>query len=306
MEKINIAELLKNCPSGMELDCALFDNVILSRIDLDFECDYPIRIETKGGCLMDLTKYGTYTNEEEAKCLIFPKGKNTWEGFVPPYQFKDGDIISNGTFIAIFCKTDRPDTSFTRDVLYYRCWYNCRYNTFKAKIDFGIGSIDNYRLATEKEKQRLFDAIAENDYHWDAKTKTLERLLKFKVGDRVKKKDSNEDIVLITDIADNYYIVETKYGMEVTISISIQDEYELVPNKFNINTLKPFKSEVLIRTENSDIWEGDIFVRYDKNATINKFHCIGGWYEKCIPFEGNEWLLGTTNDCNNYYKTWEK
>lgn len=27
MERINIAELLRNCPKGMELDCMLWDNV---------------------------------------------------------------------------------------------------------------------------------------------------------------------------------------------------------------------------------------------------------------------------------------
>ena len=26
----------------------------------------------------------------------------------------------------------------------------------------------------------------------------------------------------------------------------------------------------------------------------------------CIPFEGNELLLGTTDDCSEYYKTWEE
>ena len=28
MEKINIAELLKDCPKGMELDCILFNNSV--------------------------------------------------------------------------------------------------------------------------------------------------------------------------------------------------------------------------------------------------------------------------------------
>lgn len=32
--KINIAELLKDCPSGMELDCTLFDNVRFSEVRL--------------------------------------------------------------------------------------------------------------------------------------------------------------------------------------------------------------------------------------------------------------------------------
>ena len=30
----------------------------------------------------------------------------------------------------------------------------------------------------------------------------------------------------------------------------------------------------------------------------------GGKWEHCIPYEGNEHLLGTTNDCDEFYKTW--
>ena len=30
----------------------------------------------------------------KSKCVIFPKGKTTWEGFVPPCKFKDGDILT--------------------------------------------------------------------------------------------------------------------------------------------------------------------------------------------------------------------
>ena len=30
--KINIAELLKDCPQGMELDCTMFDNVVFDEV----------------------------------------------------------------------------------------------------------------------------------------------------------------------------------------------------------------------------------------------------------------------------------
>lgn len=96
MEKINVAELLKGCPKGMELDCTMFINpVTLVEVINDDPDFYPITIVTHKGTLMTLTKYGTYLSEEEedAKCIIFPKGKTTWEGFVPPCQFKDGECV---------------------------------------------------------------------------------------------------------------------------------------------------------------------------------------------------------------------
>lgn len=82
-----------------------------------------------------------------------------------------------------------------------------------------------------------------------------------------------------------------------------QDNYELDPNKFDITTLKPF-DKVLIRSHNSDIWECDLFSSYNPNCS-NKFHCVGAWYDICIPYIGNEHLLGTTRDCDEFYKNWE-
>ena len=46
MEKINVAELLKDCPKGMELDCTLWDNVVFDHIDM--KSDYPIHIKKMG------------------------------------------------------------------------------------------------------------------------------------------------------------------------------------------------------------------------------------------------------------------
>jgi hypothetical protein len=84
-KKINIVKLLKNCPKGMELDCAMYENCTLVEVD---ETDlYPIIIEGAGFTLR-FSKYGQTVIRKDAKCVIFPKGKTTWEGFVPP--FKDG------------------------------------------------------------------------------------------------------------------------------------------------------------------------------------------------------------------------
>ena len=90
--KINVAELLKDCPKGMELDCVMYDNVEF--VEIVDSTDYPIVIKTKSGFSTGLTKYGQNVTIDDAKCVIFPKGKTTWEGFIPPRQFKDGDILS--------------------------------------------------------------------------------------------------------------------------------------------------------------------------------------------------------------------
>ena len=37
MEKINIAKLLEDCPKGMELDCSVFEDVTLYKINTNIE-----------------------------------------------------------------------------------------------------------------------------------------------------------------------------------------------------------------------------------------------------------------------------
>ena len=174
--KINIAELLKDCPIGMELDCAIFNDVTLYRIDTSLENEYPIRIETKNGNFLDLTKYGTYSNVEEAKCVIFPKGKTTWEGFHKP--FKDGDIVvtktsNNFIFYSIYKGVEN------RKVLTYVDYHfdsnRLMFNDNLSSLCF-IDDIVEQRFATEDEKQELFDAIKANGYKCSEETKTLEKL----------------------------------------------------------------------------------------------------------------------------------
>jgi hypothetical protein len=237
----------------------------------------------------------------DSKCIIFPKGKTTWEGFVPPCQFKDGDVISDGKFIAIFHK-------FEDGHLYYRCWYNKTTKESKYKTDFGIGYYYEYTYATEEEKEKLFQAIKDNGYKWNAETKTLEKLVepKFKVGDKVlwnydTRKTNTISNVTLTENRGYVYWIDTE-----GCSSGWWGENELtpIPNKFDITTLKPF-DRVLVNDNISKRWRPNLFgcLRSDDDYP---YEVIGGVHWRCcIPYEGNEHLLGTTDDCDDFYKTWE-
>ena len=84
-KKINVAELLKDCPQGMELDCTLFENLKFDYIKED--TDFPIKcfIENESSPV-SFNKYGKFNTHNKAKCVIFPKGKTTWEGFQNPIE----------------------------------------------------------------------------------------------------------------------------------------------------------------------------------------------------------------------------
>ena len=299
-KKINIAELLKDCPKGMELDCILFSNPVkYGGLDNDDDCSITIYTET-GTCFY-LTKEGYLYNAPNSKCIIFPKGKTTWEGFQRP--FKDGDVLvhtQNDRFVMSIYKSNESETII---------------NTYAIFWDRGEGLsvgmqiccyTDSTRLATKDEKEKLFQAIKANGYKWNAETKTLEKLIepKFKVGDRIKRKNGYYVIEIIKITEDGHYNFKDSNGEISYFNIEYQDNYELVPNKFDITTLKPF-DKVLVRGDVGQKWTPDFFGFMDKDKEC-PFVCVGHYVSQCVPYENNEHLLGKTDDCDDFYKTWEK
>lgn len=289
MEKINIAELLKDCPTGMELDCTMYENCTFEGID---DVGYTeILVKTPSGQIR-LTTEGCFThNDKYAKCVIFPKGKTTWEGFKRP--FKDGDIVATSDGLWIGITTGGEINSFIPTYCVIK--HN---GEFEAYLDKKQTWQFN-RLATEEEKQKLFQAIKDNGYKWNEETKTLSKLVQhnFEVGNKIEKCGYR---FTIAEVKDDYYL--TKCGNK--IPIDNQDDFSLVPNKFDVTTLKPFQ-KVLVRDSDKEYWSINLFSFY--NEITKQFHCMGnsniGWNE-CIPYEGNEHLLRTTDDCNEYFKTW--
>lgn len=257
MEKINLVEILKDCPSGMELDCAMWGNVVLDYI-IEGE-RYPIHIKKKDGGIEVLTENGCFDFDSGAKCIIFPKGTDTWEGFVPPYQFRDGDVI--------YVETDKNDwISIFKEIYNHGIitYVDFSLNGVLNGEFFGIDSrasclcamcdIKEKRIATEEEKNKLFEEIKNKGYKWNAEKKCLEKLEK---------------------------------------------------DKFDINTLKPYESKVLVRAMINDTWKPAIFGCITDKSSC-PFVTLGGVsWAQCIPFEGNEHLFNKTDDCDSYFKTWE-
>lgn len=297
-QKINIAELLKDCPSGMELDCLMYENVTLMKVDDDKDAIFPIKVFRSDGCLIDFTKYGQYSNVNDAKCVIFPKGKTTWNGFQRP--FKDGDILATDLGSVFYLNT-RLNTD--------EC-YGC-YVGIGGDGSFHICEPFAYEeccgFATEEEKQKLFDAIKANGYKWNAEIKTLEKLVKpqFKVGNVIQDKYGYKVKIIEVNVEDECYEYESIIAKGIgSIVFSEQNNWKLIPNKFDINTLIPFESRVLVRNYKSDYWKPAIFGFKEEGK--NTPFCVegGNFFNTCIPYEGNEHLRGTTNDCAEFYKTW--
>ena len=305
-KKINIAELLKDCPKGMELDCSICNGVKF--IELDRSPNFPIVVRANNGYEFSLTKYGQVHNIADAKCVIFPKGKTTWEGFQRP--FKDGDVIYTHTD-ALKCNLKSTFISIFKECSDGKCriyaGYSINTNSFYSHHSCNVDDIIEQRLATEEEKQKLFQAIKDHGLKWNSETKTLEKLVepKFKVGDIITKRDSIENSWVVSSVSSEYYGLQLPKGSEGigVLPVCEQDKWELVPNKFDINTLKPFESRVLVRSSYGDIWRPAIYGVFDSKKHYH--YVVGGnYWTQCIPYEGNEHLLETTNDCDEYYKNW--
>ena len=292
MEKINIAEILKDCPKGMELDCTMYEDVCFDYVgELNIIHCY-VQHETHKTSIT-LNQHGTPNSDIKSKCVIFPKGKTTWEGFQRP--FKDGDIVAfdteKGAQLFIFKK-------YIHNNDHAKCVKCYMMLDCGGEIDFESYGYYVERLATEEEKEKLFDAIKANGYKWNPETKTLEKLIEpiFKVRNKVREKGDKAVAFTITDIDDSCYYC----GEYVICNICEQDEWELVPDKFDITTLKPF-DKVLVRDDNEQCWSCELFDSYRRDMNY-QFNGIAACYKQCIPYEENKHFLGTTNDCDEYYK----
>ena len=153
----------------------------------------------------------------------------------------------------------------------------------------------------------MFQKIKESGYKWNDKTKTLEKLVKpkFKVGDMIRHKETNKnDVYKISKVYDDSYGIA---GFTWMIYMKYQDQYELVPNKFDPRTLQAF-DKVLVRMSNESYnnWYADFVAEpaYTKDETP----LILGAKEAnmVIPYnEETKHLIGTNDEAPEFYRFWE-
>ena len=75
-------------------------------------------------------------------------------------------------------------------------------------------------------------------------------------------------------------------------------------DKFDVNTLHPF-DKVLTRCDDSEKWGIDLFGYFDN--LYKGVCCLDAYLQMCIPYnDETKHLLGTTNDCPDYYIWWEE
>lgn len=219
------------------------------------------------------------------------KSDNT-EKTIVKTEFREGDVVCSGVSLISILKNISPSKTLN-------CYVSTdSYN--KLYINEGGWTSQNLRHATEEEEKKLFKVLNNNGYKWNPDTKTLDRLfeIRFKVGDKIRRKGIDKNVVYeINNVYDDSYGL---VGSSWVLYMRYQDDYELVSKKFDINTLKPF-DKVLTRANDNVSWVCNYYSHRIKDyyVVLNAELAV-----QCIPYEGNEHLLGTTDDCDDYYKIW--
>lgn len=327
----------------MELDCTMYEDVYFDHVDeLNIIHCYIQHEGYKTS--ITFNQYGTPNSDIKSKCVIFPKSKTTWVGFQKPFEDGDvaiseaGDIHLLHTKDSSYCayreswglppKFDKTTTTSVKIVRFateeekqklfnmikdngYR--WNPETKTLeeinpKFKVGDTIKHKDSDLYCTLGEYSEGISAYRTNIglslTHKDLEQWELVEPM-FKVGDKVKRKDINSiRIVKIVEFDGEYYSCMDGCGQYSNISVGSQHHWELVPSKFDINTLEPF-AKVLVRDKIIGSWEIDFWGHYRKECTYPFFVTAGRCFGQCIPYEGNEHLRGNTGDCDDYYKIWE-
>lgn len=143
-------------------------------------------------------------------------------------EFKDGDIVVYGKSVAICRKIYKHTLSF----------YVSLNEMVGLLFADEVESSEEYRFATEEEKQQLFDALEKEGKAWDAEKKQI---------------------------------------------VDIKKEHQF----------KPFE-KVLVRDSIDDVWRASFFSHIKENDGRYVTTCVT--WKFCIPYIGNESLLGTTKD----------
>lgn len=160
-------------------------------------------------------------------------------------EFKDGDIVVTDAVPSmwyskcIFILKGDLNTGESRANSYV--FFNINNNRISYDVLDTIERDRNIHLATDSEKQQLFDAIEKEGKSWDSDKKS---------------------------------IIDLKPKVE----------------------LKPF-DRVLVRDFEDQAWQVSLFSYKDSDS----YYCCNGCaWSQCIPYIGNESLLGTTKDVEGY------
>lgn len=329
--KINITTILKNKPKGTKLYSTVhgkctFEAITDEIFKINF-CTSKFGLTQSGECT--LIKFGNMYDGGE--CIIFPsKEMRDWSKFA----WKKGDVLvsKHGTKEVIFDSFD--DDYYVTFKGKHALETIEGESEYKGESDdsYNYFYTEDYYLESEDAAQTYINTL-EKILGGKLNRETLEiEKSEFKDGDVlfVKCNDfafieifeyskKNGDLCdhaslditnQILDISGKYIICED-HITELRLATEEEKkqlfsalekkgkvwdaEKKMIVNLKPKVELKPFDN-VLVRHQKTEEWRANIFSHTDKTDEYLDYVCVNGRWEFCIPYEGNESLLGTTKD----------
>lgn len=319
MEKeLNIAEILKDKPQGTKLYDLLYNVDVeldtISTTDIDTVVWCTNETDNNTICHRGYSEFGTVRGFLDGLQILLPsKSMRDWSKLA----WKKGDLLTNDCgFQCIFKEWASDDyTKFNGCYSNSRDGYEDVLNTETAKFE---KLDDNIAHDYIKEIERKLGGKL------NLETLEIEKQPEFKDGDILSIQEDEEyyhTILIFKGGADVYVYFDcfhrvltygTKVdGNEKSIYLLATEEEkqqlftalakkgkawdavkkQIVDLKTKVE-LKPF-DKVLVRDRKTYYWEVDLFGFKTEGPNI-VYHCVGGSWKFCIPYIGNESLLGTT------------
>lgn len=320
-EKINIAEILKDKKDGIRLYSPIFG-------ECTFCC---VREDTNDICVKKHNGVIEYFNYEGlyfalGELMLFPsKEMRDWSKL----SWKKGDVLKNTAYEerVIFDGFLNDDYTYFKGKHPLDC-SNKLNITYHEECNCFTG---NYRLESEDAAQTYIKTIEEKLCgKLNRETLEVEKdKPKFKDGDIVCISGMGYLAYGIVKSIDyfsktiEYYVLNDMSTLKFEDWLSFEDKQiqpitetqqiilfdaiarenkawdaekiQIVDLKPKVE-LKPF-DKVLVRDGKDEIWEPAFFFRYLSQFSGYNYQTVGGeWRVYCIPYIGNESLLGTTKD----------
>ena len=316
--KINIAAILKDKPQGTKL----YD--WLHNIDVELDTISTTDTETVAWCTNETnnnttchrgySEFGTERGYPDGLQILFPsKEMRDWEKF----SWKKGDVLVSKDNVHIIFEKFEDDT-YTRFKGKHYLWKECNVEDYNKEETKMLTSV--FEKATDDVAQTYIKTIEEHlDGKLNLETLEIEKQLEFKDGDIVVYGKSVAICRKIYKHTLSFYVsLNEMVGLLFADEVESSEEYrfateeekqqlfdalekegkawdaekkQIVDLKPKVE-LKPF-DKVLVRDFGSQAWQVSLFGYKDSDSY---YCCNGCGWNQCIPYIGNESLLGTTKD----------
>lgn len=308
--KINIAAILKDKPKRTKLYTDAFGE--LSIEDINTEDELGITLSSKDDDELLFYNDGRYNLYGEP-ILVPSKSMHDWRKFA----WKKGDVlVSKDNVYIIFEKFE--DDAYTRFKGKHYLWKEFNVEYYNKEETKMLTSV--FEKATDDVAQTYIKTIEEHlDGKLNLETLEIEKQLEFKDGDIVVYGKSVAICRKIYKHTLSFYVsLNEMFGLLFADEVESSEEYRFATEeekkqlfdalakegkawdaeKKQIVDLKPKVElrpfdKVLIRDDEDHPWRVSLFGYKDANSY---YCCNGCTWNQCIPYEGNEHLLGTTKD----------